>query len=220
MSLTAVDVFHQFAGTVRPVLDGVSLTLRPGEMLAVTGPSGSGKSTLLSVLGTLLRPAAGQVCWAGQDLYADRATTRAARTALFSWILQTSNHFAGRSAEDNVAVALLARGWRHAEARLAAGAALAQVGLGHVHGAPARLLSGGEVQRMTLARALVAGRPVVLADEPTGQLDRANTQAVADALRACAQRGAAVLVATHDPRVADSCDRQLALVDGRVLVSR
>ncbi len=218
MSLTAVDVSHQFTGTAGPVLDQVSLTVEPGEMLAVTGPSGSGKSTLLSVLGTLLRPAAGQVCWAGQDLYADRATTRRARTALFSWVLQTSNHFAGRTAEDNVAVALLARGWRHAEARGAAGGALAQVGLGHVRRAPARLLSGGEVQRMTLARALVAGRPVVLADEPTGQLDRANTGAVAHALRECARQGAAVVVATHDPRVAEACDRQLALVDGRVQV--
>ncbi len=196
------------------MLTGVCLTVEAGVMLAVTGPSGSGKSTLLSVCGLLLRPEQGTVSWCGAPLVTGRARA-AARAELFGWITQTSNVFGARSVLDNAAITLLCKGARRGDAHLRAAEALTAVGLAHRTDLPARDLSGGETQRLAVARVMLGAKQVLLADEPTGQLDRANTDMVVQTLRTAAGQGAAVLVATHDRRVAQACDRWLELVDGQ-----
>ena len=213
MRLTAEQVTHRFAGLPGNVLSDVSLVASAGRMLAITGPSGSGKSTLLSIVGLVLVPETGQVSWDGIRLTGPTAAS--ARTRLFGWVTQTSNLLGARSVVDNVAVALLGQGVDHAAARRAAVPALATVGLGHRALAPACVLSGGEAQRLTIARMMLAAKPVLLADEPTGHLDRVNTELVVGTLRAAADRGGAVVIATHDLRVARACDDRLELVDGR-----
>jgi ABC-type lipoprotein export system ATPase subunit len=215
MRLTAERITHRFKGQPGNVLSDVSMVASSGGMLAITGPSGSGKSTLLSVLGLILAPGAGRVSWDGICLTGRRALP-SVRAGLFGWVTQASHVFSSRSVVDNVAVAVLGQGMDHETARRAAMPALETVGLGHRARAPAGLLSGGEAQRLTVARMMLAAKPVLLADEPTGQLDRANTDLVVDTLRAAAGRGAAVVIATHDQRVAGACDERLELVDGRV----
>lgn len=208
MRLVADDVVVRYPKTRRDVLAGASLSVRQGESVAVLGPSGSGKSTLLAVLGGLVRPSAGTA-----RVEADHPATL---RDVSSWVLQTVNVLPERSALDNVAVAGLARGLTHAQARHVAAVRLAAVGLGERADEPARLLSGGEVQRVVIARALASGRPFVLADEPTGQLDRSSSDLVLDALFTTSG-GAGVVVVTHDPVVADRCGRCARIEDGVVV---
>jgi ABC-type lipoprotein export system ATPase subunit len=207
------EVTHHYPGG-GTVLDGVSVAVARGEMVAMCGPSGSGKSTLLSVLGLLLRPVAGSVCVLGEAAWMGRLHTEALRRSAFAWVLQNSACLEARTAVDNVAVVRLAQGESLGRARRGAEAALVRVGLGDRLHARASHLSGGELQRMTVARALLSGRPVVLADEPTGQLDSRNSDLVAGALRACARAGQAVIVATHDLAITGYCDRRLTLAAG------
>jgi putative ABC transport system ATP-binding protein/lipoprotein-releasing system ATP-binding protein len=135
---------------------------------------------------------------------------------VFAWVLQNSACLEARTAIDNVAMVRLAQGASRRQARLAAHETLEMVGLGDRLHARASELSGGELQRMTVARALLSSRPVVLADEPTGQLDAHNSDLVAGALRACTEAGQAVIVATHDVAITRHCDRRLTLVDGEL----
>ncbi len=189
------------------MLVGVDLTVEQGESVAILGPSGSGKSTLLSVLGGLVRPTAGSAR-AEEDDGAPRPLR-----IVTSWVLQTVNVLPERSVLDNVVVAGLTCGLPRAQARADAIDRLESVGLGDRLGDPARLLSGGEVQRVVIARALASARPFVLADEPTGQLDRATSDIVLDALFTTAG-GAGVVVVTHDPLVAARCDRTTRIDNG------
>ncbi len=214
MPLVVDAVSHRFQPQGAPVLSAVSLTATPGRMLAVTGPSGSGKSTLLSVIGLLINPMEGAVSWEGTALATGRARA-AARAELFGWITQNTNVLGARTVLDNAAIALLGNGFRRRDARLRARSALAAVGLAHREDMPARDLSGGETQRLAVARAMLGGKPVIIADEPTGQLDRANTEMVVQTLRTAADNGAAVIAATHDSNVAQACDDWLELEDGR-----
>lgn len=225
MRLIARDVTVRFPGKDAPVLDGAALEVSTGETVAILGPSGSGKSTLLSVLGGLLRPDAGtvEVVPDGNDPVGVAGSLPASAT---SWILQTTNVLPERTAEHNVAVAAALAGTAWAESLTRARDALALVGLADRSTARVKVLSGGEVQRVVTARALVAGRPFVLADEPTGQLDHATTEVVLDALFAAvrAHRGVdacptatGLVVVTHDPAVARRCDRSVRIDDGRVV---
>jgi putative ABC transport system ATP-binding protein/lipoprotein-releasing system ATP-binding protein len=216
--LIARDVTVRFPGRPDPVLDGADLETRTGETVAILGPSGSGKSTLLSVLGGLLRPDAGTV-----QVLPDGDGEPVPPAEASSWILQTTNVLPERTAVENVAVAASLAGCTWAEALDRAHHALTLVGLADRAGSRARVLSGGEVQRVVTARALIAGRPFVLADEPTGQLDRATTDVVLDALfasvRAHLSTGeqTGLVVVTHDPQVARRCDRSVSIDGGRVV---
>jgi ABC-type lipoprotein export system ATPase subunit len=181
------------------------------------GPSGSGKTTLLGILGLLFTPSQGGVLLDGAPVSHRRRT--ALRASAFAWVFQGANVVSHRSALDNAALGLLARGARVREAEEAARAALDAVGIGQLAGKAANTLSGGELQRVCVARAIAARPRFILADEPTGQLDHANTEGVIQALIGNRPDGAAVVIATHDPEVAAHCDRIVRLRDGVVVKS-
>ncbi|GAA4400450.1 hypothetical protein GCM10023168_09190 [Fodinibacter luteus] len=191
-------------------LDGVDLVVWPGELVAVTGHSGAGKTTLLGVLAGLVRPAEGEVVVGGV-----RVTGLAAAVgAGVSLVPQGNGLAAVLTARENVLVPLLARGVDAGAAPARATAALDAVGLGEVHDHLVEELSGGQQQRVAVARGLALAGPVLLADEPTSELDHTNREVVLRLLRARADGGAAVVMATHDPEAAAAADRVLHLDDG------
>jgi ABC-type lipoprotein export system ATPase subunit len=206
---------HHYAGNPAKVFDGLSVEFGAGQMCALMGPSGSGKSTLLSLIGLVMRPTGGRIVVGGLDAWRPKRHASWLRRVAFAWVLQNTACLDARTAIDNVAVGLMAQGVATRVARTRAVEALGEVGLADRAGARASELSGGEAQRMTIARAMLSDRPIVLADEPTGQLDAANSAAVTEALRACARAGRAVIVATHDPSVAEQCDYIVRLPDGQ-----
>jgi putative ABC transport system ATP-binding protein len=212
------DVFKIYrSGPVETVaLRGLDLRIERGELVAVLGPSGSGKSTFLHLASALDEPSAGDIGVFGRSLTrlteAERADYRARDLAL---VFQSDNLWPALSARENVATALRLSGSDQARERV--DEALAQFGLAHrAHGRPSEL-SGGEQQRTAIAAAAARRAPLVLADEPTGELDRANEAIVLDALRDLRdQVGSTVVVVTHSPSVADAADRVIELRDGRV----
>jgi putative ABC transport system ATP-binding protein len=199
-------------------LRGVSLTVAAGEMVAVTGPSGSGKSTLLACLAGLDEPSGGMVRVAGRRVSRRPESERAAlRAAHIGMVFQTANLVEHLDVAENVALAqrLAAPAARHQRADV--GELLAHVGLqARAHARPSRL-SGGELARAGLAVALANQPAVLLADEPTGELDGATARRVLALLRRRADDGGAVVVVTHNPAVAAAADRTIELTDGRVI---
>lgn len=191
----------------RRVLTGVDLVVAGGEMLAVTGPSGSGKSTLLAIMSGLLAADAGHV----RLVDPDAPSALPMRSHLAAWIPQGSNVLGARSVLDNAMVGALATGCDRSSGEELAERALSQMGIEERRFDNACVLSGGEQQRLAIARALCGGRPFLFADEPTGNLDRLNTRTVIAALRRAADDGIAVIVATHDPAITPSCDRAFVL---------
>jgi putative ABC transport system ATP-binding protein len=199
-------------------LRGVSLQLKPGEVVAVTGASGCGKSTLLHCAAGILTPDAGTIQVDGQDLAALKEEERARlRRTKVGIVLQFGQLVPDLPLIDNVALPLLLDGHERGEAHLSAMNWLEQVGIADDADAVPTELSGGQTQRAAVARALVTGPSVVLADEPTGSLDSRGGQELLDVLlQAARYRGAALLMVTHDNLVASSADREIRLRDGLI----
>ncbi|WP_061961813.1 ABC transporter ATP-binding protein [Demequina flava] len=210
MRLTAREISFTYPSGDHEVLSQVTFDIPDGASAAIIGPSGSGKTTLLSLMGHLLPLQSGSI----QAVDAEGAEHSLADTA--SWVLQTVSLLPDRSAADNVMIGAYSDGASRADARARARDYLAQVGLAGREDEPARILSGGEAQRVAIARAMASHRPIILADEPTGQLDATTSASVLEAMiGAHGQR--TVVIVTHDPAVAQRCDLVLELRDGRIV---
>ncbi|MBM3733087.1 MAG: MacB family efflux pump subunit [Acidimicrobiia bacterium] len=200
------------------VLHGVDLVIRRGEFVAIMGASGSGKTTLMNLIGCLDRPSMGRYRFAGRDVGAlDRDERSLLRRDAFGFIFQQYNLLAGASAEENVEVPAIYAGMRKADRVDRARALLARLGLGErLHHRPSQL-SGGEQQRVSVARALMNGGAVILADEPTGALDSASGREVLAILRRLHGEGHTVILITHDPKVAEEAGRVVTFADGWIV---
>jgi putative ABC transport system ATP-binding protein len=212
------DVVKEYPGEPPTrVLHGVDLVVRDGELLAIVGPSGSGKSTLLHIMGTLDRPTSGDVWIAGHDVarLADKQLS-ALRASEIGFVFQQYFLLPGMTAADNVADGLLYTGRRLRDRQARARQALERVGLGHRLDYNTEKLSGGERQRVAIARALVSEPSVVLADEPTGNLDTRSGQAIVGLLHELNRDGSTIVVITHDHEIANSMPRRVALRDGLI----
>ncbi|HEX5862128.1 MAG TPA: ATP-binding cassette domain-containing protein [Nocardioides sp.] len=197
----------------RPLLEGIDLEFRPGELTAVSGPSGSGKTTLLSIAGGLLEPTSGTLSYKGRMMWRGTGDPRPE----VAFVLQVYGLIPILSARENVSVALRARGVPPREADERAEAALDRFNIADLADRQVEELSGGQMQRVACARGLVVGAEVLLADEPTSELDEVNRSLVLSELRQEAVRGSIVVVATHDPAVVEACDRHYVLDDGRLV---
>jgi putative ABC transport system ATP-binding protein len=202
-------------------LSGIHLSLAKGEYVSIAGPSGCGKSTLLSILGLLDTPSGGTYTLNGQAVanldFAQRARIR---NREIGFIFQSFNLIGDLTVYENVELPLVYRGMAASERRSAAQIALEKVGMSHrVNHYPSQL-SGGQQQRVAVARALVGNPSILLADEPTGNLDSKNGDAVMELLRDLHREGATICMVTHDPRFARHADRTVQLFDGRVVEER
>jgi putative ABC transport system ATP-binding protein len=220
----AVIVAHDLVKTYRDgrnevnVLRGISLSVGMGEVVAIVGPSGSGKTTLLCIIGCLLSASSGRVTVAGEEIDAKTPDwVRQIRRRSIGFVFQQFNLLPALTAAENVQFALNLRGWRGAKARRETDRVLGAVGLADRKNFRPRELSGGQRQRVAVARALAGPTSLILADEPTGNLDSESGALVLDLFHNLArQEGRAVLIVTHDPLVHASADRIVTIRDGRL----
>jgi putative ABC transport system ATP-binding protein len=213
-----ISKFYRASEVETAALDDVSLEVREGEFLAIMGPSGCGKSTLLNILGLIDSPSAGKYWFLGEDiarLSEEQLTLR--RRAQVGFIFQSFNLIDDLSVAENVEVALLYLGVPRGERRARVSEALERVDLAHRARHMPKQLSGGQQQRVAVARALVARPKLLLADEPTGNLDSANGDAVLDLLEDITRSGTTTIMVTHSPEHAKRAQRVVHMLDGRVV---
>lgn len=214
--IEAREVVVSFGAT--PALQGASLAVEAGEVLAIMGPSGSGKTTLLHCLAGILSPDAGEIRFAGRRVDTMSETERSAlRRDRFGFVFQFGQLVPELTAQENVALPLLLAGTRRKAAMREAAAWFARLDLDGLEQRRSGELSGGQAQRVSLARGLVARPEVLFADEPTGSLDSLTGEHVMDLLIAATrEQGSTVIIVTHEPRVAAYADREVVVRDGRV----
>ncbi|MDO4821132.1 MAG: ATP-binding cassette domain-containing protein [Rothia sp. (in: high G+C Gram-positive bacteria)] len=209
------DITQTFPTADKPVLNKVNLTVYPGDYLAIIGPSGSGKSTLLNVLGLLSRPSTGSYRLEGVET---TGITEAGRDALrrntIGFIFQSSNMLLDETALTNSSMSLRVQGAPRSSRAIQAGATLQAIGLSHRENTPAKYLSGGEKQRCAIARAVAGSPTLILADEPTGNLDSENTAKVLSTLADLHKTGHTLIIITHDPAIAATAPRRASIIDG------
>ncbi len=218
LSARALAKTYRADGTETQALRGVDLTLAPGEFVAVMGPSGCGKSTLLHLLGGLDRPTAGEIVLAGQRVDGLSETGWAKlRRRQVGFVFQLFNLVGNLTVADNVELPALLAGFSAGEARRRREELLEELGIADKAGTVPAQLSGGEQQRVALARALINRPAILLADEPTGNLDTQATREVLGLLSRRHGQGQTVLLVTHDARVASMADRVISMRDGRIV---
>ncbi len=218
LEATGITKVYQEGRHSTAVLRGVDLTLEPGEVVALEGPSGSGKTTLLQILGCILSPTEGELRLDGAPIRGEARELAEVRRRSIGFVFQQFNLFPSLSARENVQYALNLKGVRGPEAKQQAESLLASVDLEDRLDYLPRDLSGGQKQRVAIARALAAKPAVLLADEPTANLDSAVGAQILDLFRDLAKREhRALLIVTHDPRVRTISDRGLKIHDGRIL---
>jgi len=219
-AIVATDVSrtYELDGVSVPALRGVSLTVAAGDYLAIVGASGSGKSTLMHLLGGLDRPTGGTLVIGGRDVATLSPPEMARlRNETIGFVFQSFHLLTRTTARDNVALPLVYRGTGRRERRARAGEMLERVGLAHRMDHRPNQMSGGEQQRVAIARALVTGPSVLLADEPTGNLDTTTGQSVLALLESLNADGVAVVLVTHDREVAQRAHRQIVMRDGLIV---
>ncbi|GAB3468813.1 ABC transporter ATP-binding protein [Massilia terrae] len=219
LKLSGVSKVHQTGEVQTTALDHIDLDIAAGEYVAITGPSGCGKSTLLSVLGLLDVPSSGDYWFEGRNVAGwSESKLNELRRGRVGFIFQSFNLIEELSVFENVELALEYTGTSAAERRERVSAMLHKLGVAHRAGHRPSQLSGGQQQRVAIARALVAGPALLLADEPTGNLDTAHGDEVMRLLRQINEEGTTVVMVTHSPAHAAQASRTLHLLDGRVVV--
>lgn len=218
LELNAITKSYRTSDVETLALNGVDLQIGPGEFVAIMGPSGCGKSTLLNVLGLLDRPTGGSFRFGGEEIAsANESRLTSLRREKLGFIFQNFNLIDDMTVVENVEVALAYRGKGGARRRRQALSALEEVGIAHRANHRPKQLSGGQQQRVAVARALVSSPAILLADEPTGNLDTENGRAVMDLLHAAVARGVTVVMVTHSPDQAAEAGRIIRLLDGRLV---
>ncbi len=201
-----------------PVLKQVGMTVHAGEFIAIMGPSGSGKSTFMNILGCLDRPSAGRYLLTGHDIAAlDKDATARLRNRVIGFVFQGFNLLSRMSLADNVALPLIYAGCSHAERRARAQAMLDKVGLARYADSLPSRISGGQQQRVAIARALVNRPQLILADEPTGNLDSHTSHEIMAIFRELNDEGITVVLVTHEDDIAAFARRQVRFLDGRIV---
>jgi putative ABC transport system ATP-binding protein len=219
LKLSGVSKLHTAGEVQTRALDGIDLDIAAGEYVAITGPSGCGKSTLLSLLGLLDVPTSGEYWFEGQNVATwSEAKLNELRRGRVGFIFQSFNLIEELSVYENVELALEYTNTAAAERRTRVNAMLDKLGVAHRARHRPSQLSGGQQQRVAIARALVAGPAILLADEPTGNLDTAHGDEVMRLLRKINEEGTTVVMVTHSPAHAAQASRTLHLLDGRIVV--